>query len=140
MKHVAFIHKREDMIMRTEIKASGFWAESRPYSTKGRWDINYSDILSRLIQSCGKYCQSYSSDLFIDWTTIVRELEKGENINETYIFGIRTMGVDHRFFYENRMEHPELFGNPDYHEVWELKVKGDVAEKDIDMYLRLIAN
>lgn len=126
--------------MVTEIKAQGNWIESQPYSTEGRWDINYSSILTKLIQQTGKYCQNYASDLFIDWNSVERELEKGEDINETYIFGLRTMGVDHKFYYENRVNHPELYGAPNYHEVWELTVIADKAKRDIEMALKLIAN
>ena len=126
--------------MRTEIKTTGWWVESRPYSIKGRWDINYSDILTQLIQSCGKYCKAHASDLFIDWSAIVRELEKGEDLYDTYIFGIRDYGVDHKFYYETRMTQPDLYGNPNYHEVWELEVNANKKEREITMTLRLIAN
>ena len=96
--------------MTTHYIAKGNWIENRPYSQDGHWDINYSEILTRLIQSAGQYCKHYASDLFIDWNRVVRELDKGEAINETYIFGIRDMGVDHKFYYENRKEHPEIYG------------------------------
>ena len=31
------------------------------------WDINTSGILTQLIQDAGRYCDSYASDLFIQW-------------------------------------------------------------------------
>lgn len=32
---------------------------------KGGWRINYSSILSKLIQEAGRWCEHYASDLFI---------------------------------------------------------------------------
>lgn len=122
--------------MITHYIAKGNWIENRPYSKDGHWDINYSDILTQLIQSTGRYCKRYASDLFIDWNSIVRKLEKGENIDDTYIFALRTEGVDGNSFYQCRMEN----GGYPYHEVWELKVTGNVEEREIVMELNLIAN
>lgn len=120
--------------MTTYYEAYGQWIESAPYSKKGRWDINYSDILTQLIQSCGRYCQRYASDLFIDWQAIVEELGKGEPINAKYIFAIRTNGVDHNAFYEIRK------GSEPYHEVWELTIRSTAHDKWLEMELNLIAN
>lgn len=62
------------------------------------WDINYSSILTALIQSAGRYCQNYASDLFIDWFAIAKRLENSDDrytdgVYE-YLFGIRKSGVD----------------------------------------------
>ena len=120
--------------MTTHYEAHGQWIESRPYSTEGRWDINYSDILTQLIQSCGRYCQRYASDLFIDWQYIVEKLSKGEPINGQFIFAIRTDGVDHNAFYEIRKD------KGGYHEVWELTIKSTDNDRWLEMELNLIAN
>lgn len=121
--------------MRTiHYEAKGQWVESKPYSKEGKWDINYSDILTQLIQSCGRYCQRYASDLFIDWASVVRELNKGEPIDKKYIFAIRTDGVDHDSYYEARKD------KGGYHEVWELKVKSVDNDRWLEMELDLIAN
>ena len=124
--------------MATHYEAEGQWIENRPYSKVGHWDINYSDILTQLIQSCGRYCKRYASDLFIDWQDVVRELEKGEPINETYIFGIRTDGVDHKSFYEQRKDSKSKYDW--YHEVWELTIKSTEDGRWLNMELNLIAN
>lgn len=120
--------------MTTHYEAHGQWIESKPYSKEGRWDINYSDILTQLIQSCGRYCKRYASDLFIDWQGIVKELEKGIPMNNRYIFAIRSDGVDHNSFYEIRK------GKEPYHEVWELTVKSVDNDRWLEMELNLIAN
>lgn len=123
--------------MTTNYHASGQWIESKPYSKEGYWTINYSDILTQLIQSCGRYCQRYASDLFIDWKYIEKELEKGEPINDTYIFAIRTDGVDHKSFYEARKD-SQCYRDTFYHEVWELKISTE--GRWMEMELNLIAN
>ena len=120
--------------MKTNYKASGQWAERYPYSKEGYWIINCSDILTQLIQSCGKYCKRYASDLFIDWKCVTDRLERGEPINDSYIFAIRDYGVDHKSFYEARDK------DTMYHEVWELTITTEDDGKWMDMELNLIAN
>ena len=75
------------------ITATGYLSQ---YSHE--WDINYSSILSALIQSAGRYCQHYASDLFIGWFAIAKRLENSDDrytdgVYE-YLFGIRKSGVD----------------------------------------------
>ena len=125
--------------MRTHFESVGCWIESAPYSKEGRWDICYAEILTQLIKSCGKYCEKYASDLFYDWQNVTELLDKGEDIDEKIIFAIRDYGVDHKEWYEIRMNNPNMY-NTTYHEVWELTIKGSVAERDIRMELNLIAN
>lgn len=62
------------------------------------FDINYSSILTKLIQECGRLCESYASDLFIDWNSIVQKLKGKTMETSTHLFGIREMGVDHNEF------------------------------------------
>lgn len=126
--------------MKTQYRAQGQWIESKPYSTEGRWEVNYSDILSQLIKSAGRYCERYASDLFIDWNVVVKELENGAPMDKSYIFAFRDSGVDHKEYYENRKASPEIFGEPNYHEVWELKVKSTDNDRWLEMELNLIAN
>ena len=66
------------------------------------FDINYSDILTKLIQECGRLCESYASDLFITWSGIMRKLEEKTMETSAYLFGIREMGVDHNEFVLSR--------------------------------------
>ena len=113
-------------------KAKGYWIENKPYSIDGHWDINYSDILSQLIKSAGKYCKRYASDLFIDWKAIDSLLEEGTPINRTWIFAIRENGVDHKEFYE--------ISERSYFEVWELYIKTDTEDREIKMTLTQMCN
>lgn len=125
--------------MKTTYTEEGFWQEARPYSTEGKWCINYSTILTKLIQTAGKYCKRYASDLFYDWMTIDRKLNEGKEFDETFIFGFRDDGVDSKIQYETRKENAAIYGEP-YHEVWELKITTDIKERDITMELNLIEN
>ena len=124
--------------MTTRIEEKGYWAEMRPYSREGHWEINYSSILTKLIQSAGKYCKYYASDLFIDWRSIDRAIESGLPIDDTWIFAMRDMGVDHKSFYEARKNQRDIYGSGNYHEVWQLTIK--THESDISMVLELIEN
>ena len=124
--------------MTTRIEEIGFWVESAPYSKEGRWDINYSSILTKLIQSAGKYCKHYASDLFIDWKAVDALLNAGEPINETKIFAMRDMGVDHKEYYEIKKSKPDIYGSESYHEVWKLEIVTEGS--DITMTLELIEN
>lgn len=68
----------------------------------GAYDINLSDILTKLIQYAGKYCEFYASDLFISWQHVLNIIEKAEPGNEYIeLFGFRKSGVDHEEFIRN---------------------------------------
>ena len=69
-------------------------------TVEGSWngyyfDVNYSIILTKLIQSAGRFCKHYASDLFISWRCVEKDLHNAEVENKTYLFGMRKMGVDH---------------------------------------------
>ena len=76
--------------MRTE----GNW--SKPlFESEPCWNLNYSSILTQLIQYAGRYCESYASDLFIIWKYNVENKLKDPDLeNYTIWFGFREMGVD----------------------------------------------
>lgn len=61
-------------------------------------DINTSDIASCLIQECGRWAESYSSDMLVTWNIIQRYLDGSnpppEDGHLLFIFGIRRNGVD----------------------------------------------
>lgn len=69
--------------------ADGRWSA---YSQK--FDVNYSTILTRLIQAAGRWCVNYASDLFIDWNGINNSLSDPDFQGGVYLFGFRKMGVD----------------------------------------------
>ena len=74
------------------------------FENKTKWDINYSSILSQLIQWAGRFTESYASDLYIIWKYNVDRKLDDENL-ESYslLFGFREMGVD-----------DQILGDPEY--------------------------
>ena len=73
--------------------ASGSWSVPI-FSNECEWYINYSDILTRLIFLAGRFCESYASDLFIHWTSIVQKLNDRNYTGEKLVLGFRESGVD----------------------------------------------
>lgn len=86
------------------------------------FEINYSSILTKLIQECGRLCESYASDLFIIWNGIARKLEKKAMETSAYLFGIREMGVDHSEFILSRYNNNGCYANYEYRKIYRLDV------------------
>lgn len=83
--------------------------------------INYSSILTRLIQEAGRICEFYASDLFIDWRSIVEALEDGTIETGSYLFGFRDSGVDEAqsvLYWYNETSH----GLEHYSAIWKLDI------------------
>ena len=60
-----------------------------------RWEINYSNILSRLILLAGRYCDNHSSDLFIFWENhIIENITERDWESETAYLAFYGGGVD----------------------------------------------
>ena len=77
------------------IKAEGNWSEPL-FESEPMWNLNYSDILTQLIQYAGRFCESYASDLFIIWKYSVENKLKDPDLKSYSVtFGFREMGVDH---------------------------------------------
>lgn len=120
--------------MKTEFKMNTYaWkpiTESGSLSYySGQYNINYSSILSKLIQEAGRYCEAYASDLFIDWQAVLRCIENTSGcIMESFLFGFRKYGVDHKEYVFNR-DNPES----EYRSLWRLDINAD--GKIIEMIL-----
>ena len=82
-------------------ECEGAWSHS--FYTNGRFEINYSSILTKLIQTAGRICKYYASDLFIDWNAIERELTNAEYEGGKFLFGFRESGVDGNAFVLSRL-------------------------------------
>lgn len=102
------------------IRADGYW-----YTYENHWDINYSSILTRLIQSAGRFCKNYASDLFIDWMNIEKRLTE-ENLYTDgvyeYLFGMRKQGVDHASYILSNVNNGRYISDY-YSEMFKLTVK-----------------
>lgn len=100
------------------------------YTCKKLSDVNYSSILTKLIQEAGSVCTHYASDLFISWESLVNDLKEvletkeKETWNESYFFGFRDMGVDHDCYIYNRVNSPEVYGFP-YESIYRLDIACD---------------
>ena len=101
---------------------SGTITETGSYNPlEGKWEINYSSILTRLIQEGGRWCESYASDLFVQWKYgIDQKLDNGTLYTDTFVFAFRDSGVDSEEWYENHKNEHNY-----YRAVWFLDVLTD---------------
>lgn len=91
-----------------------------------KWGVNYSSILTRLIQEAGRYCDRFASDLFVDWKG-VEEWIKNPTERRVWMFGFRRGGVDHDAFILTGQNTNE------YRSLWILECECD--SKNITMML-----
>lgn len=95
----------EDFTLKSVMKEeTGRWSNDI-FSGEKCWNINYSDILTFLIQKAGTICKHYASDLFISWSSLEKEL-KEQGIaygGGKYLFGFRESGVDHDTYVLSRL-------------------------------------
>ena len=111
----------------------------RPYfseliEAEGRdFDINYSFILTKLIQECGRLCESYASDLFVTWNIIEQKLKEKTMETSVYLFGIREMGVDHNEFIISRYNNYGCYAKHEYRKIYRLNivVEGDLIRMEL---------
>ena len=103
------------------VTASGYVS-----SYSGAYEINTSGILSRLIQEAGRFCESFASDLFIDWKEIEKKIDCNDALFLTYLFGFRQNGVDHNSFILSRYNGGGYaFPEKEYRSMWRLDIKAD---------------
>lgn len=122
----------EDFTMESVMKeATGNWSGDI-FSGEKCWNINYSDILTFLIQKAGTICKNYASDLFISWSSLENEMKKEgqEYAGGKYLFGFRESGVDHDNYVLSRLNNYGVEGlKRDVKELYMLEVsikKSDV--------------
>lgn len=105
----------------------------------GKFEVNYSSILSRLICEAGRYCESYASDLFIDWTDgVMHHIDKLNTTDEditsaSFLFGFRQNGVDHAEYVFSRYDNDGIYAKHNYRSMWRLDI--DTKGRDIIMTL-----
>lgn len=92
-------------------------------------DINYSTILTKLIQEAGRYCEHYASDLFISWNLIEQSLRDGTIESGVEMFGFREMGVDHLGFIYSRAWNDYRNFEKEYRSIWKLDITVDVDDE-----------
>ena len=110
-------------------------ASGRKSYYSGRYEINYSSILTRLIQDAGRFCEFYASDLFIDWSSVeefVNTWEAGDVV-KNYLFGFRKSGVDGNSYVFSRYNNEGSHADRNYRSMWRLDI--EIKGEDIEMTL-----
>ncbi|MCI9127425.1 MAG: hypothetical protein HFG28_09535 [Eubacterium sp.] len=122
----------EDFTLESIIEeATGGW-ENDIFSSKKCWNINYSDILTFLIQKAGTICKYHASDLFISWSSLEKEMKEHgkEYAGGKYLFGFRESGVDHDTYILSRLNNYGVEGlAKDVEELYMLEIS--IKESDI---------
>ena len=81
---------------------------------------NFSSEWSRLISEAGCWCESYASDILIDFESIKAYLERlasgEESEGREFWFGFGQMGADHLAFIQSRTERE--YASHVYRAVW----------------------
>lgn len=108
------------------MKCVGCWHQ-------GIYSINYSNILSKLIYYAGRYCESFSSDLFLIWKCYVELCLENKNYKgSTIVFGFRENGVDTQ---DEIKIKKEKYGYEDYYYrkicTLEITIKDDVITMEL---------
>ena len=113
---------KDEQIAELRSVLAGTVTETGSYnSLEGKWEINTSSILTRLIQEAGRWCESYASDLFVQWKYgIDQKLDNGTLYTDTFVFAFRDSGVDSEEWYENHKNEHNY-----YRAVWFLDVLTD---------------
>ena len=114
------------------ITTEGKW--TRNWSGELEWYINDSDILTRLIQEAGRFCENYASDLFYDWEAVRKNYKDIEFYERTFLFGFRKDGVDCLDQVLNRYEYEGSAARGNYRSLWRLGVE-DSGDERITMTL-----
>lgn len=84
-------------------------------------NINYSEILSKLIEEAGIHCKAHASDLFISWQHFLNDVSKQDKDGTvTEYFGFRELGVDHESFIKVKLENEDVYGKDHYASIFRL--------------------
>lgn len=121
-------------------------------SREAKLTINYSSILTYLIKECGRLCDSYASDLFIEWNAILDKFKDSDFYKGTpdepqtvhFFFGIRESGVDANEWIKGNINDYDKHAYLYYRALYVLEVKircgylgfTDCFEGDIEMELK----
>ena len=120
--------KKNEFYGRT-IEETGRWTYN---SQKGCYvgEINWSSIITKLIQEAGRWCVYYASDLFVQLHPIVNALENGTLRSRNEIFGFRESGVDHDSFILSRYktQNESCIASYYYRSIWRLDIECETDE------------
>ena len=128
--------------MKTEYTIDSFQPKlyAKPTETTGRFytgklEINTSSILTALIQTAGRFCERFASDLFIDWQSVMKqaqEIEPGETVSR--LLGFREDGVDgNTYILHNYNQYGGSMSSHYYRKLYRL----DMHREQDDLHMRL---
>lgn len=96
--------------------------------------LNYSSILTKLIQEAGRWCKRYASDLFIDWYYLMQDINNGNLDDRTMLFGFREDGVDGNRFVCSRYTQDRILAQYEYRALWRLDI---TVDDDLYIHMKL---
>ena len=96
--------------------------------------LNYSSILTRLIQEAGRWCKRYASDLFIDWYYLINDIKNNAVEDRTLLFGFREDGVDGNRFVCSRYTQDRTLARYEYRALWRLDI---TVDDDLYIHMKL---
>lgn len=117
-------------------------------TTTPHMTINMSDIETILIQTAGRWCERYASDLLIGLDAMQESLkEHVENKDivdpEVFIFGFRRSGVDHDVYVMSNMKNSNCHISEYYNKIYAVKIQDidhDSRSKTIQITMKDIIN
>lgn len=101
---------------------------------------NLSRIFTILIQSAGRYCENYASDILYDTTRIqnaIANIDTQTNNTEYELVGIRKNGVDGNEYIKSRFYGSDI---NEYHEVFAIKLSFDASTATLTCDLKDITS
>ena len=103
-------------------------ADGRVSHYTGTYDLNYSSILTKLIQETGRFCENFASDLFVDWQAVLRCIDTDDQIGDYFLFGLRENGVDHKEYVIHRIANDGRYWKHNYRALYRLDIYADGEE------------
>ena len=101
----------------------------------GKWNVNYSSVLSELIKAAGRHCESHAADVLIEINRIVEAVNTGEeNLHEDIYCAIRDAGTDSDAYINSRMRETLVYGPQPYYEVYVACIRSDMEHIRISLY------
>jgi len=115
-----------------EIKGTRHFTETNQHLSRTFNGVNYSRILTKLIQEAGRWCRNYASDLFVTWHTIYKQMEDRTLETQSHLFGFREYGVDPESFIFDQYRDPNA--SERYRAIWRLDITVEhIACPECDM-------
>ena len=107
--------------MQKQIKINSYSGFNR-YTVKDK-GTNHSDVVHKMVQLAGRYCENYASDIVYDANAFIKAIEEKKDFDR-YLF-FREMGVTAR-----TPEDMEDLEDTNFIQVWHLTYKAETKEQE----------